>query len=226
MRQSMPSHLQIVDKKKKIKKQIVLEGTSLFVFGPTNPIRVFCANIVNLAYFDTFILVMIFASTILLSLENPLDNPNGDLMNVLSKIDYVMTAIFTLESLLKIISYGYLFTGKPSYMRNPWNVMDFLIVVFSLISAVFSNDNLKIIKVFRMLRVLRPLRMISRNEGLKVAVTSIINSIGGIFNVMVISLLFFLLFGILGTNYFKGQFYHCKSEFISYDMGSYDILTA
>lgn len=169
---------------------------------------------------------MIFASTVLLSLENPLDNPNGDLASVLAKIDYVMTGIFTLELLVKVFTYGFMFNGKQSYMRNPWNIMDFLIVVFSLISAVFSNDNFKIIKVFRMLRVLRPLRMISRNEGLKIAVTSLINSLSGIFNVMVISLLFFLLFGILGTNYFKGQFFNCKSDFVSYDISSFEIITA
>lgn len=115
-----------------------------------------------------------------------------------------MTAVFTLELVLKVCTFGFLFNGKDSYIRNPWNIMDFLIVLFSLISAFSSGGNLKVIKVFRMLRVLRPLRMISRNEGLKIAVTSLINSLTGILNVSVISLLFFLLFGILGTNYFKG----------------------
>jgi hypothetical protein len=39
----------------------------------------------------------------------------------------------------------------------------------------------------------------------------LINAIPGIFNVLVISLLFFLLFGIFGVNYFKGQFYFCSA---------------
>jgi hypothetical protein len=69
---------------------------------------------------------------------------------------------------------------------------------------IFSDVDLKFIKALRMLRVLRPLRMISRNEGLKIAVQSLINAIPGILNVLVISGLFFMLFGILGTNYFKG----------------------
>ena len=63
-----------------------------------------------------------------------------------------------------------------------------------------------------MLRVLRPLRMISRNEGLKVAVQSLINSIPGIVNVMVISMLFLMLFGILGTNLYKGTYYYCNMD--------------
>jgi hypothetical protein len=54
--------------------------------------------------------------------------------------------------------------------------------------------------------------MISRNEGLKLAVISLINAIPGIINVLVISLLFFLLFGILGVNYFKGAFFYCHKD--------------
>jgi hypothetical protein len=41
--------------------------------------------------------------------------------------------------------------------------------------------------------------VISRNENLKIAVLSLLNSIPGIVNVMIVSLLFFILFGILGT---------------------------
>ena len=63
-----------------------------------------------------------------------------------------------------------------------------------------------------MLRVLRPLRMISRNEGLKIAVISLINAIPQIINALVISLLFFILFSIFGTTYFKGTFYYCVED--------------
>lgn len=63
-----------------------------------------------------------------------------------------------------------------------------------------------------MLRVLRPLRMISRNPGLRIAVQSLINAIPDIGNVLVVSLLFILLFAILGTNFYKGTFFSCHTE--------------
>jgi len=63
-----------------------------------------------------------------------------------------------------------------------------------------------------MLRVLRPLRMISRNPGMKIAIQSLINAIPDIGNVMVVSLLFILLFAILGTNFYKGTFFKCNME--------------
>jgi hypothetical protein len=110
---------------------------------------------------------------------------------------------------LKIMVFGFCLNGPESYIRNSWNVMDFFIVAFSLVSLFAQDVNLGFIKILRMLRVFRPLRMISRNEGLKLAVLSLINAMPGVLNVLIISFLFFMLFGILGVNYFKGTFFSC-----------------
>jgi hypothetical protein len=115
-----------------------------------------------------------------------------------------VTTIFTLECILKIIFLGFVLNGKDSYLRNGWNVVDIIIVTFAILTLCFSGINLKFIKALRMLRVLRPLRMISRNPALKIAVQSLFNAIPGIVNVMVISVLFLMLFGILGVNFYKG----------------------
>lgn len=121
-----------------------------------------------------------------------------------------MTAVFLFESVIKIIVYGLVFNGKDSYLRSAWNMMDMIIVIFAVVSLFPTGIDVGFIKILRMLRVLRPLRVVSRNEGLKVAVLSLINAIPGILNVMVICALFFMLFGIFGTNYFKGQFFYCE----------------
>lgn len=68
---------------------------------------------------------------------------------------------------------------------------------------------MKIIKIFRLLRVLRPLRVISRNKGLKIGIQALIMAIPSLFNVMIISLVFFLICGVIGVNYFKGTFFTC-----------------
>lgn len=116
---------------------------------------------------------------------------------------------------LKIIVYGFVVNGNDSYLRNPWNCMDFIIVIFSIISIVLSDLNIQFIKVIRMLRVLRPLRMVSRNEGLKLAVVSLINAVPSIINALVIAILFFILFGIFAVNFFKGTFYYCVTDNIT-----------
>ena len=79
-----------------------------------------------------------------------------------------MTAAFTLECAINIIVHGFLFNGPTSYLRDSWNVLDFIIVIFSLVSIATVGLQLEILKIFRMLRVLRPLRVLKRNFGLKI----------------------------------------------------------
>jgi len=191
---------------------VQLSGKSLYLFDDENGLRKVCNKVVGHPYFDSLILFLIGFSTILLTLESPLDDPNGERGKILASIDVVVSTIFTIELLLKVVVYGFVINGPDSYLHNPWNVMDFIIVIFSLISIVFSEGvDLGIIKVLRMLRVLRPLRMISRNPGLRIAVESLINAIPDIGNVLVVSLLFLLLFAILGTNFYKGVFFKCHT---------------
>jgi hypothetical protein len=116
--------------------------------------------------------------------------------------------------LIKVVVYGFALNGPDSYMRSSWNVMDFIIVFFSMVSIAFADIDLGPIKILRMLRVLRPLRMISRNPGMKIAIQSLINAIPDIGNVMVVSLLFILLFAILATNFYKGRFYRCQTTYV------------
>lgn len=204
--------LEVLKSQQPKSKEIILDGKSLMLLSPDSKFRLFCTKIVGHQYFDSFILFLIGFSTILLTLENPLDNPDGQKAHVLAHIDIVVSAIFTIELLIKVIVYGFIINGPQSYMLNAWNIMDFIIVCFSLISIIFSGVDLGIIKVLRMLRVLRPLRMISRNPGLRIAVQSLINAIPDIGNVLVVSLLFLLLFAILGTNFYKGTFFSCHTE--------------
>ena len=98
-----------------------------------------------------------------------MDNPESNKVKVLQLIDLVMTSIFCLEALLKIIALGFLFNGPKSYLFDAWNVLDFMIVAFSVLSLSIDTD-LSYIKVLRVARILRPLRLIQHSEGLRVAI--------------------------------------------------------
>ena len=117
---------------KKESKEIVLVGKALYVLAPDNQIRIACKKIVGHKYFDPFILVMIVFSTVLLTLENPLDDPNGKKAAVLRVFDFVVSFIFVAEFLLKVLVFGFALNGKDSYIRSTWNQIDFLIVIFSV----------------------------------------------------------------------------------------------
>ena len=69
-----------------------------------------------------------------------------------------------------------------------------------------------------MLRVLRSIKIITKNEALKLSVLSLVYAMPGIFNLLVIIIIFFFIFGIFFLNLFKGKFYHCV---FSYDIHQY-----
>jgi len=50
-----------------------------------------------------------------------LNNPNGDLAKVLLGMDIALTTLFTLEAIVKMIAFGFVFNGKESYLRKFWN---------------------------------------------------------------------------------------------------------
>jgi hypothetical protein len=49
-----------------------------------------------------------------------------------------MTVIFFIEMMIKIIALGFVMNGEYSYLKNNWNKLDFLIVMASIFSIVFS----------------------------------------------------------------------------------------
>lgn len=62
-----------------------------------------------------------------------------------------------------------------------------------------------ILRVFRLLRSLRPLRVINRAPGLKLVVQTLMSSLRPIGNIVLICCTFFIIFGILGVQLFKGE---------------------
>ena len=187
-----------------------LQGVSLFCLKPTNPLRVMCYKLVDWKWFLRIILILIVISTITLALESPLDDPEGTKLIILKKVDLFMTVAFTFEAIVKIIAWGFAFAGKQSYIRDAWNILDFIIVVAALMDAIAGSAiKISFIKALRILKVLRPLRAISHIDGLRIAIMSLGGSIPSIISLQVIVLFFVFLFAILQTTIFSGMFYSC-----------------
>ena len=201
----------------------ILKGKSLWLFSNQNRLRILLYQFIQHRYFDNAILCIIVVSSIQLILENPLYDPESLLLKTTDIIDKIITAIFLLEFMIKTIVYGFIACGSNSYMRTGWNVLDFCVVSISLISYfIAGSQNFNALKVLRLFRVMKPLRMISRNEGLKLCVKSLILSLPGIFNVLVLSLIFLFILSIFFTNLLKGRFYHCSiTEDLLDDRGLY-----
>jgi hypothetical protein len=77
-------------------------------------------------------LFFIAINTIQIAIENPLNDPNTLLSSVLNVVDYILTAIFALEVIIKIIANGVYFCGEQSYLRNYLNLLDMSVVIISV----------------------------------------------------------------------------------------------
>uniref|UniRef100_A0A3Q2D7H6 Voltage-dependent L-type calcium channel subunit alpha n=1 Tax=Cyprinodon variegatus TaxID=28743 RepID=A0A3Q2D7H6_CYPVA len=175
------------------------DGSSFFLLGKKNCLRVACHNLIHHHYFTNFILIFIILSSISLAAEDPIKSHSFRNI-VLGYADYVFTSVFTVEIVLKMTVYGaFLHTG--SFCRNAFNLLDLLVVSVSLTSFFLHSSAISVVKILRVLRVLRPLRAINRAKGLKVKTSS--------FFFMNAWLLMGLLlwFGCL-----QGRFYSCTDE--------------
>ena len=187
----------------------VLDQNLMDAITGRNKSRLACLKLVINSKFETFIILCILTTSVCLAIESPLRDPEGMLMRILLYMDYAFTAVFFVEAVLKIYAYGFIFNGDYSYIRNLVNIIDFIIVACSLLT-VLSLFDLSFFKVVRLLKILRPLRVVSRNEGLKLSIISLVSALPNIFTVCVVGFVFFMIFGIIGVNYFKGGFFACE----------------
>ncbi|XP_017264425.2 voltage-dependent T-type calcium channel subunit alpha-1I [Kryptolebias marmoratus] len=188
------------------------EDWSVYLFSPQNKFRVLCQSIIAHKLFDYVVLVFIFLNCITVALERP-KILQGSLERLLLTIsNYIFTAIFVAEMTVKVVSMG-LYLGETAYLRSSWNILDGFLVFVSLIDIVVSMAGgakiLGVLRVLRLLRTLRPLRVISRAPGLKLVVETLITSLKPIGNIVLICCAFFIIFGILGVQLFKGKFSYC-----------------
>uniref|UniRef100_A0A8C3YV15 Voltage-dependent T-type calcium channel subunit alpha-1H n=1 Tax=Catagonus wagneri TaxID=51154 RepID=A0A8C3YV15_9CETA len=190
------------------------EPWALYLFSPQNRFRVSCRKIIAHKMFDHVVLVFIFLNCITIALERPGIDPGSTERAFLSVSNYIFTAIFVAEMMVKVVALG-LVSGEHAYLQSSWNVLDGLLVLVSLVDIIVAMASaggakiLGILRVLRLLRTLRPLRVISRAPGLKLVVETLISSLRPIGNIVLICCAFFIIFGILGVQLFKGKFYYC-----------------
>nr|XP_033787601.1 sodium channel protein type 5 subunit alpha-like isoform X1 [Geotrypetes seraphini] len=170
-------------------------------------VRKTCYRVVEHNWFESFIIFMILLSSGALAFEDIHLESRQTLKHILEYADKVFTYVFVLEMLLKWVAYGF-----KKYFTNAWCWLDFLIVdvsLISLIANVLGMSELGPIKSLRTLRALRPLRALSRFEGMRVVVNALIGAIPSIMNVLLVCLIFWLIFSIMGVTLFAGKFGKC-----------------
>ncbi|XP_071639635.1 sodium channel protein 60E [Temnothorax longispinosus] len=172
-------------------------------------VRTVVLSVVDTPAFEWMILVLIFASSITLCFEDIYLDDNPFLKKLLYWTNLGFCALFSVEMLLKWLALGFC-----KYFTSFWTILDFIIVFVSMFSLLIEeNENLKVLRSLRTLRALRPLRAISRWQGMRIVVNALMYAIPSIFNVLLVCLVFWLIFSIMGVQFFGGKFFKCIDEY-------------
>ena len=194
---------------------VYMKHRSLFVFSPQSPFRRVVFMIAFDKKFEYVVLLLIFASSIALIVDDPSVKPGSTTDEVLRGLDLSFTTVFFMEMCTKIISMG-LVLHPGAYLRDAWNCLDGLIVVTSVLSLVLNSSSLTIVRSFRILRALRPLRMVRRLRGMQMVMATLARSLPQIGNVLIFGVFQFVVFGILGVQVFGGMFWRCTDPAVAH----------
>jgi hypothetical protein len=130
----------------------------------------------------------------------------------LTKFGHFFGIIFTLEAVIKIVAMGFV-GSEGTYLRDGWNLVDFVVVVswlFELLTQLFSFPGINL-RPLRTLRLFRPLKAMKTVPSLRKQLIALFRSVKGLLNVIVFIASILILFSILGLTLFVGiQNYTCR----------------
>ncbi len=154
----------------------------------------YAKKVVEAKIFNSAITFIIIANAIIVGLHTSrtLSESYGELFE---RVNQVILYIFIAEAILKILAH---FPRIEKYFRNGWNVFDFSIIAFSLLTSF-----VELATVARMLRLLRLLRLASALPELGIIVSTLIRSFPSMFNIALLISIIFYVYGVAGCFLFR-----------------------
>lgn len=191
-----------------------MKYASLGCIGSTNTLRRLLFMVIKHNRFEMLMLAIIVLSCVQLALDAPTVEPMSDLAKVLKAADVSFTLIFLCESIFKTIAFG--FAMHPgAYLRSVGNCFDFFIVVVSLAVETMNVSSLRFMRSFRLFRALRPLRLLNRVKSMQIVVATLVHVMPDLGGILLLGFFQFLVFAILGTQFFSGKYDYCNDPVVS-----------
>ncbi|NXI47303.1 SCN5A protein, partial [Galbula dea] len=129
-------------------------------------------------------------------------------------VEYTFTGIYTFESLIKILARGFCMT-EFTFLRDPWNWLDFSVIVMAYITEFVDLGNVSALRTFRVLRALKTISVIS---GLKTIVGALIQSVKKLADVMILTVFCLSVFALIGLQLFMGNLRHkCVRDYTKFN---------
>ncbi|XP_037643600.1 voltage-dependent R-type calcium channel subunit alpha-1E isoform X4 [Sebastes umbrosus] len=179
---------------------------SLFIFAEDNIIRKTARRIIEWPPFEYMILATITANCVVLALEQHLPGEDKTPMaKRLEKTEPYFIGIFCFEAGIKLLALGFVF-HKGSYLRNGWNVMDFIVVLSGIMATAGAHMNIPVdLRTLRAVRVLRPLKLVSGIPSLQIVLKSIMKAMIPLLQIGLLLFFAILMFAIIGLEFYSGK---------------------
>ncbi|XP_028447469.1 sodium channel, voltage-gated, type I-like, alpha isoform X6 [Perca flavescens] len=169
---------------------------ALYLLSPFNLLRRLSICILVHSLFSMLIMCTILANCAVMTLSGP---PSWA-----KTVEYIFTAIYTLESLIKILARGFCI-GKFTFLRDPWNWLDFSVIVMAYVTEFANLGNFSALRTFRVLRAFKAISVI---PGLKTIVGALFQSVKKLANVMILTVFCLSVFALIGLQLFMGHLKH------------------
>uniref|UniRef100_A0A4W6CGH1 Sodium channel protein n=1 Tax=Lates calcarifer TaxID=8187 RepID=A0A4W6CGH1_LATCA len=170
--------------------------SALYIFSPFHFIRTIAIKVLVHSYpfccLDLFIMFTILTNCFFMAMSDPAPWTKY--------LEYTFTAIYTFESAIKILARGFCLLPF-TFLRDPWNWLDFTVIVMAYLTEFVDLGNVSALRTFRVLRALKTISVI---PGLKTIVGALIQSVKKLADVMILTVFCLSVFALIGLQLFMG----------------------
>ncbi|KJH46009.1 hypothetical protein DICVIV_07927 [Dictyocaulus viviparus] len=180
---------------------------SLFMPEDKNSIKYRIWRLVTSAPFEYFIMAMICCNTIILMMKF---HGNSDFYEkVLRLFNTALTAVFTVESILKILAFG-----VRNYFRDGWNRFDFVTVVGSITDALVTEFGGHFVSLgfLRLFRAARLIRLLQQGYTIRILLWTFVQSFKALPYVCLLIGMLFFIYAIVGMQVFGNIWLNAATE--------------
>nr|KAF6295216.1 calcium voltage-gated channel subunit alpha1 G [Myotis myotis] len=119
--------------------------------------------------------------------------------------NYIFTIIFVLESVFKLVAFGF-----RRFFQDRWNQLDLAIVLLSIMGITLEEIevnaslpiNPTIIRIMRVLRIARVLKLLKMAVGMRALLDTVMQALPQVGNLGLLFMLLFFIFAALGVELF------------------------
>jgi voltage-gated sodium channel len=158
-------------------------------------------------WFEYFMLLVIAVNAVSIGLET--SSSGEKYSRAFFLIDQFCLFTYVAELIIKIVAYN------KNFFKYRWNVFDLIVVVISSFSALPYLNIFRVFKIFKSMKMIKTLKALKITSAFKIIgglshlhriLKAIASSMAGILWTLVLLLIIYYVYAIIGTNLFGAEF--------------------